>query len=98
MVKQFYARLGRLGVHWPTGVQVSAMDLIPIYVSLGFGVGLSLATPGARLEKGLRALPLPQFRPLVIAVLWQKDLSASNAAFLAEIRKRAAAIAGESTG
>ncbi len=97
MVKQFQARLARLGVNWPAGVEVSAMDLIPIYVSLGFGAGLSLGIPGARLGKGLRALPLPKFPPLVIAVLWQKNLSRSNAAFLAEIRKRAAAIAVRSS-
>jgi DNA-binding transcriptional LysR family regulator len=93
MVKQFQARLARLGINWPTGVEVSAMDLIPIYVSLGFGVGLTLATPGAKLERKLRSLPLPQFPPLVIAVLWRENLSASNAALLAELRKRAAAIA-----
>ncbi|MFZ1220534.1 MAG: LysR family transcriptional regulator, partial [Chthoniobacterales bacterium] len=30
MVKQFHTRLARLGVSWPTHVEVSAMDLIPI--------------------------------------------------------------------
>jgi len=92
MVKQFHARLTRLGVNWPTGVEVSAMDLVPVYVSLGFGVGLSLATPDEK-SRNLRTLPLPQFPPVVIAVLWQRHLSAANAAFLEEIRKRAAAIA-----
>ncbi|PYI91048.1 MAG: LysR family transcriptional regulator [Verrucomicrobia bacterium] len=94
MVKQFHARLARLGVNWPTRVEVSAMDLIPIYVSLGFGAGLSLAIPGTKLEKGLRSLPLPQFPPLVVAVLWQKNLRPSSKVFLEEIRKRAAAVAG----
>ncbi|HTG43240.1 MAG TPA: LysR family transcriptional regulator [Verrucomicrobiae bacterium] len=94
MVKQFHARLARMGVNWPTHVEVSAMDLIPIYVSLGFGVGLSLAAPGAKLEKGLRSLALPQFPSLVIAVLWQKDLRPWSETFLEEIRKRAAAVAG----
>ena len=92
MVKQFHAQLARRGVTWPTRVEVSAMDLIPIYVSLGFGIGLSLATPGAKLGKGLRSLPLPQFPPLIIAVLWQKDLSAANRAFVEQIRERAASI------
>jgi DNA-binding transcriptional LysR family regulator len=93
MVKQFHARLGRLGVNWPTRVEVSAMDLVPIYVSLGFGVGLSLVAPEAKLAKGLRSLPLPQFPSLVIAVLWQKHLPPWSQAFLEEIRKRAAAVA-----
>jgi DNA-binding transcriptional LysR family regulator len=95
MVKQFHARLARIGVSWPTRVEVSAIDLIPIYVSLGFGLGLSLSTPGTKLQKGLRSLPLSQVPPLVIAVLWRKNLSPSSAAFLEEIRKRAAAVAIE---
>jgi DNA-binding transcriptional LysR family regulator len=89
MVKQFHARLKRLGLHWPSGVEVSAMDLIPLYVSLGFGVGLSLRVPGIILGKGLRLWPLPGFAPLVVAALWQKNLSPSNTAFLADIRQRA---------
>jgi DNA-binding transcriptional LysR family regulator len=95
MVKQFHARLARIGVSWPTRVEVSAIDLIPIYVSLGFGLGLSLSTPGTKLQKGLRSLPLSQVPPLVIAVLWRNNLSPSSAAFLEEIRKRAAAVAIE---
>ena len=89
MVRQFQTRLNRLGVHWTSGIEVSALDLIPIYVSLGFGVGLSLRVPGMKLPKGLGILPLPGFPPLVIAALWQKDLSPSNTAFLHEIRCRA---------
>lgn len=93
MVKQFHSCLTQLGVHWPTAVEVSSMDLIPIYVALGFGAGLSIAAPDAKLKPGLRTLALPKFPPLVIAALWQKDLSAPNAAFLAAIRQRAREIA-----
>jgi DNA-binding transcriptional LysR family regulator len=89
MVKQFQSRLKRLGVHWPSGVEVSAMDLIPIYVSLGFGVGLSLKIPRAKIARGLKSLPLPDFPPLVVAAVWQKNISRPNAAFLAEIRQHA---------
>ena len=89
MVRQFHSRLKRLGVHWPNAVEVSAMDLISIYVSLGFGVGLSLRIPRAKIARGLKILPLPSFPPLVVAALWHKNISRSNAAFLAEIRHRA---------
>jgi DNA-binding transcriptional LysR family regulator len=89
MVRQFHSRLKRLGVNWATVVEVSSMDLIPIYVSLGFGVGLSIKIPRAKVAKDLKLLPLPNFPPLVVAVLWQKNLSRSNAAFLAEIKQRA---------
>ena len=89
IVKQFQNRLKHLGVHWASGVEVSAMDLIPIYVSLGFGLGLSLRVPRMKTAKGLRILPLPGFPPLVVAALWRTNLSHSNAAFLADIRQRA---------
>jgi DNA-binding transcriptional LysR family regulator len=93
MVKQFHSRLARMGVNWPTRVELSALDLISIYVSLGFGAGLSLAVPGAKLGRELRSLPLPQFPPLVIAVLWNKNISASSASFVEQIRERAVRIA-----
>jgi hypothetical protein len=80
-------------VHWPTGIEVSAMDLIPIYVSLGFGVGLSIKIPQTKIARDLKIVPLPNFPALVVAVLWQKNLSSSNAAFLAQIRERAQELA-----
>ncbi len=97
MSKQFQARLRQLRVNWSVGVQVSAMDLTPIYVSLGFGVGLSIAAPGATLAAGLKTLALPKFPPLVIAALWQRNLSAPNTAFLREITRRAKAIAAQAS-
>lgn len=89
MAKQFHARLRQLGVNWPIGVQVSSLDPIAIYVTLGFGIGLALEVPGAKIPASLRTLPLPQFPPLVIGALWQKSLSKANSAFLEEIKKRA---------
>jgi DNA-binding transcriptional LysR family regulator len=89
MVRQFHSCLKRLGVHWPTGIEVSAMDLIPIYVSLGFGVGLSLKIPGAKMARDLKIVPLPNFPPLIVAALWRQNLSPSNTAFLAQIRQLA---------
>ena len=95
MVKQFQSRLKRLGVPWTSGIEVSALDLIPVYVSLEFGLGLCLQTPRAQPGKGLRMIPLPNFPPLTVAVLWQKDLSPSNRVFLAEIRSRARELADQ---
>ena len=89
MVRQFQSHLKKLGVHWPCGVEVSALDLIPIYVSLGFGVGLSIRIPRAKIAPELKILPLPNFPPLVVAALWQKNLSRSNADFLAQVQRRA---------
>jgi hypothetical protein len=65
------------------------MDLIPIYVSLGFGIGLSLKIPGAKIARDLKIVPLPSFPPLIVAALWRRNFSPSNAAFLSQIRQRA---------
>lgn len=98
MVKQFHTHLRRRGAAWRTRIVVSALDLIPIYVELELGVGLSLAVPGMKLPRGMRALPLPGFPALVVAVLSQKNLNAPTAAFLEEIKRRARAIAKEALG
>ena len=89
MVRQFQTRLKRLGVNWRTRIEVSSIDLILTYVSLGFGVGLSISVPRTQLPRGLRMLPLPGFPPVVVAVLSQKSLSTASATFLEEIKHRA---------
>ena len=89
MVRQFNSCLKRLGVHRPTGVEVSAMDLIPIYVSLGSALVFRSRFRGAKVARDLKIVPLPNFPPLIVAALWRKNLSPSNAAFLAQIRQRA---------
>jgi DNA-binding transcriptional LysR family regulator len=97
ITKQFQAGLRRLHVSWETGVEVTAIDLIPIYASLGFGVGVTIDIPGRKLDASLKALPLPKFRPLVIAALWQPKISRSNAEFVAEIRSRAQEVQRQTT-
>jgi DNA-binding transcriptional LysR family regulator len=89
ITKQFQAGLRRLSVEWLTAVEVTAIDLIPIYVSLGFGIGVSVEVPGRKFGTGLKTLPLPKFPPLVVAAVSHSNLSASNAEFLGQIKRRA---------
>jgi DNA-binding transcriptional LysR family regulator len=90
IAKQFQRGLRRLRVNWAASIEVSSLDLIPVYVSLGFGVGVSIITPGTKREPGTKLVPLRGFPPLVVAALWQKHLSAATASFLAQIKTRAA--------
>jgi DNA-binding transcriptional LysR family regulator len=87
--KQFQAGLRKLGFSWTPGIEVSSLDLIDHYTSLGFGVGLSVAVPQMHGKGGLRVLPLRKFPSLTIAALWSGDLSESAAVFLNDIRKLA---------
>jgi len=42
-------------------MEVSSVDLIETYVAAGFGIGLSLMVPKAKIHPNLRAIPLPGF-------------------------------------
>jgi hypothetical protein len=64
-------------------------ELVELYASLGFGIGLSIEAPGVRRKNSLRALPLQKFSPLTIAALWSGELSEPAATFLARIKELA---------
>jgi DNA-binding transcriptional LysR family regulator len=87
--KHFHAGLKKLGLAWPSQIEVSSLELIDLYTSLGFGVGLSIAVPGLRRTSGLRLLPLRKFPPLSVAALWIGDLSDLAVKFLADIKNLA---------
>ena len=89
--KHFQQGLGRLGVDWFTGIEVSSIDLIKTYVANGFGIGLSVMVPKAKSAPGIRAILLPknEFPPVVIGALWRGKTSALLQAFLDELRLRA---------
>jgi DNA-binding transcriptional LysR family regulator len=87
--KHFQTGLRKLGLAWAPAIEVSSLELIDLYTSLGFGVGLSVAVPGLQRKRGPRVLPLRKFQPLTIAALWSGDLSETAATFLANIKKLA---------
>ena len=84
--KHFHAGLRKLGIAWPSPIEVSSLELIDLYTSLGLGVGLSVAVPRGRRIRGLRVLSLPRFPPLAVAALWIGDLSDLAATFLCDIK------------
>ena len=71
------------------------MELVETYVAEGFGIGLSVHVPGGREHPGLRRLPLPGFKPLVLAALWQGKLPPLPAAFLELVKARACEMMGK---
>jgi DNA-binding transcriptional LysR family regulator len=94
ITKLFRQGLRKSSVNWPTSVEISSLDLIPSYVRAGFGIGLSVAPPRQKAPHQIRALPLPNFPPLMIAALWQGKLSRVAEAFLETIRAHSRSLAG----
>jgi DNA-binding transcriptional LysR family regulator len=89
LCKNFQRGLARLGVDWFPGIEVSSVDLIETYVANGFGVGLSVRVPDAKISPKVRTVPLPDFAPVILGALWRGKTSALLQAFLDEIQLRA---------
>jgi DNA-binding transcriptional LysR family regulator len=87
--KNFQQGLLRLGVDWFPSIEVSSLELIETYVANGFGIGLAVQVPNANVSPKLRALPLPEFAPVIVGALWHGKSSALLQAFLDEIQLRA---------
>jgi len=87
--KNFQQGLARLGVDWFPGMEVSSIDLIETYVAGGFGIGVSVQVPKAPPSPHVRVVPLPNFAPVILGVLWRGKTSALLQAFLDEFQLRA---------
>jgi DNA-binding transcriptional LysR family regulator len=87
--KNFQQGLARLGVDWFPGMEVSSLDLIETYVAGGFGIGVSVQVPKASPSPHVRVVPLPNFAPVILGVLWRGKTSALLQAFLDEFQLRA---------
>jgi len=89
LCKDFQAQLGKLGVEWFPAIEASSTDMIENYVAGGLGVGLSVAVPQKTLSPKVRALPLPEFAPVLIGAMWRRKMTPLLAAFLDEAKARA---------
>ena len=74
---------------WFPSVEVSSLDLIQTYVANGFGIGVTVQVPMAKHLPNVRAVPLPDFAPVVLGVMWRGKTSALLQAFLDEMQLRA---------
>ena len=97
MCKNFQQGLSRLGVDWFPSIEVSSIDLIETYVGNGFGIGLSVLVPRARVAANVRVLPLPEFSGVVMGALWRGKTSAMLQSFLDEMQLRARRLADGAT-
>jgi DNA-binding transcriptional LysR family regulator len=88
----FQVGLQQLGVDWFPGIEVNSARLIECYVAHGYGIGLSVATPGFKTPKGIRALKLSNFPKIMIGAAWTGKLSAIAQQFLAEIEREATSL------
>ena len=70
-------------VDWFSGIEVSTVDLIQIYVARGYGYGVTVGVPKATWHPEVRALPLQDFPLTTFGVMWQGRRSAVLDAMIA---------------
>jgi DNA-binding transcriptional LysR family regulator len=87
--KNFQQGLGRLGVDWFPRVEINSSDSIEAYVAGGFGIGLSVAVPRAKMSPKVRTLELPGFAPVLVAALWRGKPTPPLRALLDEMQAEA---------
>ncbi|MGI9114704.1 MAG: LysR substrate-binding domain-containing protein [Chthoniobacterales bacterium] len=85
----FQRGLDKLGAEWFPGIEVNSARLIECYVAHGYGIGVSVATPGFRAPKGVRALELANFPRVVIGAAWGGQLTAIAQRLLFELQEEA---------
>lgn len=87
--KNFQQGLSRLGVDWFTGIEVSSLDLIETYVINGYGIGLTVSVPKTDFPPQVRSLPLEDFAPVTLGVMWMGKPNPLLQALLSEMQSRA---------
>jgi DNA-binding transcriptional LysR family regulator len=69
--RAFQEGLTKRKVDWFSGIEVSSVDLVQTYVANGYGIGVTVGVPNARLHAQARILVLDDFPALSFGVLWQ---------------------------
>lgn len=87
--RRFREHLVLRSLDWPTGIELSSLDLIETYVSQGLGIGLSVQIPGESVPPGIRELPLTGIPPVQVGVLWRPPLNPITATLLQKVQQRA---------
>jgi len=85
VARAFQRELKRRGVVWPQGIEATSVDLIGRYVANGDGIGVSVAKARAGNSRALRVLPLDDFAPVGMGVLWRGEASELLRAVIEEV-------------
>jgi len=89
----FQRELQKRQIDWFCGIEVNSARLIERYVANGHGIGLGVAVPGFKPLAGIRVIPLVDFAPITVGVVWSGKLSPIARQFLAEVETEAKSLA-----
>ena len=75
VMRNFQRGLKRREVVWPQVVEATSVELVTRYVASGEGHGVSLRIADVTRHRDVRALPLEDFEPMIMGVLWRGEPS-----------------------
>jgi len=83
----FQKGLQRRRIEWKPTIEASSFELVARYVQRGYGIGVNIALPEMVNHAGVRAIPLPGFEPLEVAIFWRGEPSPVIQWVLQEVRR-----------
>lgn len=87
VMRNFQRGLKRRGIVWRQAVEASSVELVTRYVANGDGHGVNVGIDSVIKHRDVRALPLSEFEPMTLGVLWRGELSPVASAMLEEVRR-----------
>jgi len=87
IARRFQEGLQARGVDWPPGMVVSSLELIETYVAEGFGFGAVVHVPGMKPGPGVQLIPLPDFPPLKVGIVWNGAASPLTESLVAAFQR-----------
>ena len=70
VARHFQMGLAKLSVDWLPSHVVNSLNLVETYVASGFGIGVGVEVPGVKADPAVRRIPLKDFEPVAIGVIW----------------------------
>lgn len=89
LARVFQQGLREMKVAWLPALEASSTEVVTQYVASGYGIGVGLNLPHLIRHPKVRALALPGFAPVEIAVLWRPPEPPYWEAFAEAVRERA---------
>lgn len=88
VTRRFLAGLHQRGVVPGLPMEVGSTAMVTSMVATGEGIGVSLDLPQLARHPGVRAVPLPGFGPVEIAVMWREPVTPWVQAMIHQITRR----------
>ena len=87
VMRSFQRDLKRRSVTWNQSIEATSMELVTSYVANGEGYGVNLALGGGADHPEVRALPLDDFKPMSVGLMWKGEPSELVRSALIELQR-----------